>query len=71
MDSLSRMFLAVLNSGLPPEGEAVINKQDTATMKTFFTILFWPIRVAWNALTSFLKLVLIVCTFGLITMMDS
>ena len=40
-------------------------------MKTFFTILFWPIRVAWNALTSFLKLVLIVCTFGLITMMDS
>lgn len=40
-------------------------------MKTFFTILFWPVRVAWNALAFLLKLTLIVCTFGLITMMDS
>ena len=40
-------------------------------MRTIFTILLWPIRVAWNALTFLLKLVLIVCTFGLITMMDS
>jgi len=36
-----------------------------------FSILFWPVRVAWNALVFLLKLALIVCTFGLITMMDS
>ncbi len=40
-------------------------------MRTIFTILLLPVRVAWNALTFLLKLVLIVCTFGLITMMDS
>ena len=41
------------------------------TMKTILTILLWPVRTAWSALVFLLKLALIVCTFGLITMMDS
>lgn len=40
-------------------------------MKTIIKILLWPVRTAWDALVFLLKLVLIVCTFGLITMMDS
>ena len=40
-------------------------------MKTLFTILFFPIRVAWRTLVFLLKLLLIICTFGMITMMDS
>lgn len=49
----------------------VITEIDTQTMKTIIEILFWPVRTAWNALVFLLKMVLIVCTFGLITMMDS
>ena len=40
-------------------------------MKTIIEILLWPVRTAWDALVFRLKMVLIVCTFGLITMMDS
>ena len=49
----------------------VITEIDSQTMKTIFEILFWPLRTAWGALVFLLKLVLIVCTFGLITMIDS
>ena len=49
----------------------VITEIDTQTMKTIIEILFWPVRTAWDALVFLLKMVLIVCTFGLITMMDS
>ena len=40
-------------------------------MKTLFTILFLPVRILWRILVFIIKLTLIVCTFGLITMMDS
>jgi hypothetical protein len=40
-------------------------------MKTLFSILFFPIRVAWKAFIFLLKLILIFLTFGMITMMDS
>ena len=49
----------------------VITEIDTQTMKTIIEILLWPVRTAWNAIVFLLKMVLIVCTFGLITMMDS
>lgn len=40
-------------------------------MKTILSILFWPVRTAWSAARFLLRLILILCTFGLITMMDS
>ncbi len=40
-------------------------------MKTILKIIFWPVRVAWNTFVFLLRLAALVCTFGVINMMDS